>query len=86
MLTKHISVHVCIIFIKHFRACKNTFACLDIPKQILDLMDEKTDNDGQPVNLACESQLGTSGGPYSYGYDDIFSSQAQTKLDTTGKH
>ena len=76
---------VCFISIKHFRACKNTFACLDIPKQIIDLMDEKTRNDGQPVNSACESLLGTAGGPYSYVYDNIFSAQAQTKLDTTGK-
>ena len=85
MLTKHISVHVRIIFIKHFRACKNTFACLDIPKQIIDLMDEKTRNDGQPVNSACESLLGTSGGPYSYGYNEIFPAQVQNKFDTTGK-
>ena len=85
MLTKHISVQVCIIFIKHFRACKNTFACLDIPKQIIDLMDEKTRDDGQPVNSACESQLGTTGGPYFYGYDEIFPAQVQNKLDTTGK-
>lgn len=48
-------------------------------------MDVKTRNDGQPVNSACESQLGTTGGPYFYGYDEIFPAQVQNKLDTTGK-
>ena len=48
-------------------------------------MDEKRLNDGQPVTSACESQLGTTGGPYFYGYDEIFPAQVQNKLDTTGK-
>ena len=49
-------------------------------------MEEKRLKDGQPVNSACEAQLGTAGGPYSNSYDEIFSTQAQNKLETTGKH
>ena len=49
-------------------------------------MEEKRLKDGQPVNSACEAQLGTAGGPYTYSYAEMFSTQAQNKLETTGKH
>lgn len=68
-----------------FQACQNTFACLDIPKKIRDLLDDKKLQEGQTVNSACNDRLeaaGTTGATYSY--DQIFPPQVQNKLDTTG--
>merc|ERR1712131_368345 len=57
-----------------FQACQNTFACIDIPQQIRELLNESDPNNNQNVDQTC--QAGNT-----YSYDEIFSSRIQDLLN-----
>ena len=67
-----------------FRACQNTFACIDIPQQIRELLNERDQNNNQNVDKTCEDQLTAAGNQAGnkYSYDEIFSS----RINVDGKY